>query len=152
LQERYRERVESLRPEHQLALRRWFYLPRGGSLFDAAALGGLCQADLVLCLLHLGHVTSAEHLVGRRVRRGDPAQHRGLPPPRLGPDDRRVQVLRRPTAGEDGRKRQLATAIYVRMDLLLRDGQPLRAALARGVRRKDVRLALDRGYMTLVEH
>lgn len=146
MQERYRSRVESLSSTPDEALRRWFYLRRRGSLFDAAAAAGLCQADLVLLLLQQGHLSAAEHLVGRRIKRGKPIKRRGAPPPRLGPDDRRVRVLCRPSEFE-GAKRQLKTAIYVRLDMLLKDGQPLRRALARGVRRKDVQVAIRRGYM-----
>lgn len=146
MQERYRRQVESLSKVSDEALRRWFYLKRRGSLFDAAALAGLCQADLVLLLLQKNMVEAAEHLVGRRIKRARKLKRRGAPPPRLGPDDRRVRVLCRPSEFE-GAKRQLRTAIYVRLDLLLKDGQPLRRALARGVRRKDVQVALKRGYM-----
>jgi hypothetical protein len=89
--------------------------------------------------------------VGRKIKRGRPASYRGLPKPKLGPDDRLVRVLSRPSQFE-GAKRQLNTAIYVRMGLLLKDGQPLRRALARGVRRKDVSLAVKRGYCALEEH
>jgi hypothetical protein len=150
MQEKYRRVVESLSTVPDMALRRWFYLRREGSLHDAADDAGLCQADLVLLLLERGHLSAAEHLVGRRIRRAPPLRIRGAPPPRLGPDDRRVHVLCRPSAFE-GAKRQLNTTIYVRMDLLLKEGQPLRRALARGVRRRDVTLAVKRGYMTLEE-
>lgn len=152
MQERYRRVVESLSSVPEEALRRWFYLRRRGSLFDASDAAGLCQADLVLLLLQKGHLGAAEHLVGRRIKRAKPIRRRGAPPPRLGPDDRRVKVLRRPTQGEDGRKRELRTAIYVRLDLLLKDGQPLRRALERGVRRKDVKLAIQRKYMQLEDN
>lgn len=152
MQERYRRQVESLSVVPDVALRRWFYLRRRGSLFDAAGEAGLCQADLVLVLLQRGHLSAAEHLVGRSIKRAPPIKLRGAPPPKLGPDDRRVRVLRRPTQGEDGRKRELNTAIYVRLDLLLKDGQPLRRALDRGVSRKDVQVALKRGYMQLEEN
>lgn len=150
MQERYRNLVESLDESADAELRRWFYLRREGSLHDAADDAGLCQADLVLRLLEAQHLSSAEHLVGRRIKRAPPLKLRGAPPPRLGPDDRRVRVLCRPSEFE-GAKRQLNTAIYVRMDLLLKEGQPLRRALARGVRRRDVSLALKRGYMALEE-
>lgn len=151
MQDRYRRVVESLTSIPDEALRRWFFLKRRGSLFDAAVERGLCQADLVLRLLEAGHLSAAEHLVGRKITRGAPIKRRGAPPPRLGPDDRRVRVLRRPANGEDGRKRELNTAIYVRLNLLLKEGQPLRRALDRGVRRKDVSLAVKRGYMRLEE-
>lgn len=151
MQERYRRQVDSLSSVPDEALRRHFYLKRRGSLFDAAALAGLCQADLVLRLLQAGHLSAAEHLVGRSIKRAAPIKRRGAPPPKLGPDDRRVRVLSRPSEFE-GAKRQLRTAIYVRLDLLLKDGQPLRRALDRGVRRKDVQVALKRGYIQLEEH
>jgi hypothetical protein len=151
MQERYRRVVESLSCVADDELRRWFYLRSTGSLFDAAGERGLCQADLVLRLLEAGELESAEHLVGRRIKRARPVKPRGAPPPKMGPDDRRVRVLRRPANGEDGRKRELGTAIYVRLGLLLREGQPLRRALERGVRRKDVSLAVRRGYIELEE-
>jgi hypothetical protein len=150
MQERYRPLVETLSATAAHELRRWFYLKRDGSLHDAAEMAGLCQADLVLRLLEAGELQAAEHLIGRKITRGRPAQYRGLPPPKLGPDDRRVLVLSRPSEFE-GAKRQLNTAIYVRMAALLKHGQPLRRAIARGVRRKDVTLAVKRGYCVLEE-
>jgi len=130
MQERYRPLVETLSATAAHELRRWFYLKRDGSLHDAAEMAGLCQADLVLRLLEAGELEAAEHLIGRKITRGRPAQYRGLPPPKLGPDDRRV---------------------LVRMAALLKHGQPLRRAIARGVRRKDVTLAVKRGYCVLEE-
>jgi hypothetical protein len=133
--------------------------PPGRDLPHVLQLGGLCLADLVLCLLRLEQLAAVERLLGRPIHRCPPCVQRArapLPARRCAalqrhPDDRVIVVLAQPQARRpDGRRALLGTPLYQRL-AQLRSGITVRAALATGARREDFRIAQRRGYVELRE-
>lgn len=124
------------------------------SLRDALLASRLMQADVVLCALRLNTSASlrlAERLVGRPITRCPPMLMRWTSPvkhSRREGDDRRVTRVRRPEAAEKGRRRLLGCSLYDRISRA-RVGMDVHTLLARGLRRRDIRIALRRGYLRI---
>lgn len=123
-------------------------------LCDALLASRLMQADVVLCALRLNTSASlrlAEHLVGRPITRCPSMLMRWTTPikhSRREGDDRRVTHVRRPEAVQRGRRRLLRCSLYDRI-ARARVGMDVHTLLARGLRRRDIRIALKRGYLRI---
>lgn len=124
--------------------------PSPGSLLRLLCEAGLGQADVVLALLRLNSLESlrlAEVMVGRRIRRCPPCL-RVLPPPKQDrgdstrpKDERRIlTVVENP--------RLPGSPAHARFTLL-RPGRTVEQCLARGMTRRDFRMALDYGWVQL---
>lgn len=153
--ERHRETVESADVVTVVRVSRYFGLRRapGGSLHDALNQRGLSQADLVLCLLRLNAPAAlrlAERLVGRPITRCPSSLLLGW---------RWLRAERRNRRAGDDR---LVTIVYVPdPELVLpggglarrlsevRAGMSVAQLVARGLRRRDIRLAVRRGVFEL---
>jgi hypothetical protein len=132
----------------------------GDNLFDVMSRAGLCQADVVLCLLRINSRAAlrlAERLVGRCITHCPPclALFRGplRAPPRRSvvstPDDRRVAAVSAPVSVDQrGRRRLLGSPMYARM-AQVRPGMTLAQAVSRGLTRRDIRIAVKRGYFVM---
>lgn len=132
-------------------LRRGMLAGRPGALHRACVRAGLCQADVVLALLRLEILNVAEEIVGRPITRCPPALlpgYRAAGPARRLPDERRVTEVRKPESEERGRRRLLACEMYERIGRA-RVGMTISALMARGVTRKDLRIAVRRGYVSV---
>lgn len=124
-------------------------------LFDALWSGGHSQADLVLTLLRMSTRPArraVESLIGHRIVVCPPALARAPAPvnpdrPRLRDDRRVTEVYAFETPG---RRRLTSTPIYQRL-ALIRAGLSLTELYSRGLRQKDVRIALRRGWIRLEE-
>lgn len=142
--------------DHKYLIRDYFQLPRSTALMPALLDRGLGQADLVLCLLRLRdrhaalRPTLEEHvaqLVGHPICVG-PACLRSY---RVGPtrvvrsrDDRRITYV----APEN--PRQPNTDAHLRW-CEYRVGRTIGQLLVRGVARRDVRRAIERGWVKVEE-
>lgn len=134
----------------------YFSLPAGRSLMSCLVERKLGQADLVLCLLHLRDRSRApsrllnfyiERLVGRSISVGPSCtllwRHNSQSP-----------VVTRPPSGYerkitfvvDHNPRQRGTDAHERWSCV-RPGRTLAQLLVRGFRRRDVRVALRRGWI-----
>jgi hypothetical protein len=133
----------------------------GDDLFDVVRRAGLCQADVVLCLLRINSRAAlrlAERLVGRCITHCPPclALFRGplrVAPRRCAasPDDRRVVATSAPAAVDKrGRRRLLGSPMYARM-ARVRPGMTLSQVVSRGLTRRDIRIAVKRGYFVMEE-
>ena len=131
----------------------------GASFVDVLRRAGLNQADVVLCLLRLDTRQSlalASRLVGRPVTYCPPmlAMARGPRPVGRRADlkDDRVVLNVVPPSVKDSRssRRLLSAPIYERLSAI-KVGMRVSQLYARGVRQKDIRIALRRGYVTLSE-
>jgi len=130
----------------------------GADFYDVLQQARLCQADLVLCCLRLDTDPSlrlAERLVGKPILRCPPMLIRwrggsklAVRQAKLSGDDRIVTRVRRPQAKEKGRRRLLGAAMYDRL-ARARAGMSVACLLGRGLRRKDIRVGLRRGYLEL---
>lgn len=132
-------------------LRRGMLAGRPGALHRACVRAGLCQADVVLALLRLEILGVAEEIVGRPITRCPPALalgYKAVGPSRRLPDERRVTEVRKPESEERGRRRLLSCDMYERIGRA-RVGMTVAALVARGVTRKDLRIALRRGYLSV---
>lgn len=142
-------------------VRDYFDLPRTNALMAALLDRGLCQADLVLCVLHLhDHAPSADlrrvlryyirRLVGRPILVGEPCLLRyktnGHPPrtSRPLPGDRRIVWV------TPNNPRQPGTTAATRWSEF-RAGRTVSQLRVRGVTRRDVRAALRHGWIRLEE-
>lgn len=166
MNERYRRAISRSEPRLKMQIMRYFFeqgiAPRTAShdtFFDWVADTGLCQADLVLCLLRMNSRPSlqlVERLIGRRIThcppclvlfRGPSAVPRRMVPST--PDDRRVLSVVEPSARDHrGRRRLLARPMYSRL-AEVKPGMTLAQALGRGLTRRDIRIALKRGYFVV---
>lgn len=162
MQERYRETLLRARKGLQSEMLVYFVerglvggdVP-GYSFYDVLERAGLCQADAVLCCLRLNTDRSlglAEKLVGKRITRC-PSALRGWhwkphDTQKKEGDERTVTTVRRPEAREKGRRRLLRSPLYDRLSRA-RVGMSVSALVARGLRRRDLRIALRRGYLEL---
>jgi hypothetical protein len=127
----------------------------GESFWDTLEIAGLCQADAVLCCLRLNTDSSlrlAEKLIGKRITRCPPAlsgwRWRPHETQRREGDERIVRSVRQPQAREMGRRRLLSSPLYDRLSRA-RPGMSVAALVSRGLRRRDLRIALRRGYLEL---
>lgn len=159
--ERYARAIRRMDDETELGLRRYM-AERGVLLYEedlllACEQARLCQADVVLCLLRLNtrrSLRAAELLVGRPITHCPPMLALRWQPPRLAAerqrsgDERRVVRVRKPKARERGRRRLLTCGMYERIALVT-VGMTIRHAVLRGVRRRDLRVAVRRGYLVL---
>ena len=124
------------------------------SLSDSLLASRLMQADVVLCALRLNTSASlrlAERLVGRPITHCPPMLIRWTTPTkhsRREGDDRRVTHVRRPEAVQRGRRRLLKCCMYDRISRA-REGMDVHTLLARGLSRRDIRIALKRGYLRI---
>ena len=150
---RYAQAVGSLEDGVMELLAQRFGLSDGEPLFEGLQARGVFQADLVMVLLSAGTPaarSAAEVLVGRPVTVGRPAlsgpsvleELEGLAAP-PGPDDRViVAVVRNP---------RLPTTPSFQRFRQFRVGRTVSQLLARGVTRRDLREALQHGWVTLGE-
>lgn len=101
-----------------------------------------CQADVVLALLRMNLLRDAEALVGRPITHCPPALRSGSRTPVLrAPDPVIAIVYANPRApGTEAHERYHH----------FRVGRTVAQARARGARRRDVRMALRRGWIVLV--
>jgi hypothetical protein len=113
------------------------------------------QADIVLAALRVNTPASlrlAEALVGKKIVRCPPCLRgakRRPPAARLEGDDRLVVRVREPQSTErTGKRRLLGSPLYERI-ARARVGMSVGSLLGRGLRRKDVRIAVKRGYVEL---
>jgi hypothetical protein len=126
------------------------------SLFDFLREWHVGQCDVVLALLRLNSprcLRCASAVMGRRITKCPPslAQVRGPrpPAPRVpSGDDRRVTWRMRQYKKLNGRKILPGTPIYFRLEKI-RVGLSVRQLLARGLRRKDLRIASRRKWIRL---
>jgi len=153
--ERYRDAVASVRGDVRAYVVRYFGMPARSrrNLFDLCRAHGLSQADVVLALLRARRdeaEAAAERIVGKPILR--------LPPQRRG----YVAALVRPRSGDQrlvlrfvvgdttlkGTPVLKGAPLYDRLSVI-RPGMSVFACLARGARRKDLRLAERRGWLQL---
>lgn len=125
----------------------------GANFYDCLERARLCQADVVLCALRINTSASlrlAEVLIGKRIVHCPPALGRYSPPAPRQPtgDDRWVTRVRQPDARQWGRRRLLCCPMYDRV-ARARVGMSVSHLLSRGLRRRDIRIALRRGYLEL---
>ena len=125
----------------------------GSSFYDVLERANLMQADVVLAALRINTDASlrlAERLVGKRITRCPPCLRGGRRPTAAKPtgDDRIVVKVRRPSAKERGRRRLLGSPLYDRL-ARVRVGMSVSQLVGRGLRRRDMRIALRRGYVEL---
>lgn len=122
---------------------------RVSALHAACVRARLCQADVVLALLRLDlldvverlcHITHCPSLLARAR-----SPRTVITGPRRG-DDRIVSRVRQPQEQERGRRRLLGCRMYQRL-AQARPGMTVETLLARGITRKDLRIALRRGYL-----
>lgn len=159
--ERYEETLRRVSLKLETEMTRYF-VERGllpgdagcDSFYDALEGARLMQADVVLCALRLNTAQSlrlAERLVGRPITHCPPMLMRWTTPTRHGRregDDRRVTRVQRPEARQRGRRRLLACAMYDRL-ARVRVGMDVHTLLARGLRRRDILIAVRRGYLRI---
>jgi len=136
-------------------VRRRLGLPRihGESFFNLLHRHGFSQADLVLCLLHLNTpqaIRGAELIVGRPVTHCPSSllltwrwKRTALRQHRQG-DDRLVLAVYEPDT-----ERCLPNGGLRRRLEVVHAGMSVGQLLARGVRRRDVRFAVKRGFVEL---
>lgn len=157
--ERYRSSINSVPADVAELLLSHLGIPTRDdtvSLFDFLRDWHVGQCDVVLGLLRLGTPRSlrcAAAVMGRRITHCPPslAQVRGPrpPAPRLATgDDRRVTWRMRHYEKLNGRKILPGTPIYARLERI-RVGLSVRQLLARGLRRKDLRIASKRKWIRL---
>lgn len=159
--ERYREVLNSVRRPLRSEIVRYMveqglvpgHAP-GRGFYDALERAGVAQADLVLCALRLNTDASlrlAERLMGKPILRCPPMLMRWTSPVkatvRQG-DDRRVIAVSKPRARDGGRRRILCADLYSRIGRA-RVGMTVSGLIGRGLRRRDIRIALKRGYLEL---
>lgn len=147
---KYARRVRRLGSDARAALAEdlELHLPARGGLVRAIDGAGLCSADVVLVLLRRGMLPAASMVAGSPVRRYRP--HLPLHPPRAAKvyprrgDDRLITAVTRPcpTKAETDAADRYG---------LLRRRMTLRAALARGVRRRDLRYWTQQGWIDVEE-
>lgn len=161
LLEKYRRRLSHVRVELQTRMIEYFVgeglvhgdVP-GETFYDVLEEAGLCQADVVLCALRVNSASSlrlAESLVGKKILRCPPCLGRWRDPRRLRKqgDDRTVTVVRQPRRDERiGVRRLYSADLYERIGRA-RVGMSVRSLLGRGLKRRDIRIALHRQYMEL---
>jgi hypothetical protein len=155
--EKYRDAAASVRGPLRGYILDYFCLSRRSrrSLFDLCREAGLGQADLVISLVraHSAEADAAiERLIGRPILR--------LPPQRR--DYRRPKIVSR--TGDD----RLVTAFSIGATTLrggailpgspmydrlavIRPGMSLLGLVARGVSRRDIRIAVRRGWLEIEE-
>jgi len=159
--ERYRHVISRVRPGLQIEMLRYFVerglVPGdapGHSFYDVLRRARLMQADVVLCALRINSTSSlalAERLVGKRIHVCPPMLIRWTSPvkaSRREGDDRVVTHVRRPRPTEQGRTRLLSASMYDRM-ARAQKGMTVSTLLARGLRRRDIRIAVKRGYLKI---
>jgi hypothetical protein len=131
----------------------------GSSFVDVLRRARLCQADVVLCLLRLDSRQSfslASRLVGRPVTYCPPvlALVRGPTPiskfAKLKSDRIVLSVVPPSTKDARSKRRLLVSPIYERI-ARIKVGMSVNQLMAHGVRQKDIRIALKRGYVKLSE-
>ena len=129
----------------------------GVSFFDTLQRARLCQADLVLCLLRLNTPRALRHaakLVGRPITHCPPCLRQlGRRPRAVAaqlPDDRVVIRVRPPAPVERGKRRLLCSPMYDRL-AKARVGATVAQLVARGITRRDLRIATRRGYLEIGE-
>lgn len=142
---KYARRVRRLGQQARAALAEdlELHLPARGGLVPALEGAGLCSADVVLVLLRRNLLQQASMVAGTPVRRYRP--HVPPHPPlqvraaKRSGDDRLITAVQRPCPAKAGP----ATQRYG----LLRRRMSVRAALARGVRRRDLRYWIKRQWV-----
>ena len=153
--ERYRDAAASVRGDLRAYVLDYFRISRRSrrSLFDLCRDAGLCQADVVLALVRARSAeadTAIERLVGRPIQRLPP-QRRGYSRPlvrgRTG-DDRLVLAFRIGDKTLGGGAILPGSPMYDRLSVI-RPGLSLLGLLARGVTRRDVRIATRRGWLVM---
>lgn len=127
----------------------------GDSFYDCLERARLMQADVVLAALRLNSRRSlrlAERLVGRPITVCPPMLAMCKIPRmpksqrRVG-DERLVLRTRKPKRSDARSKRRLLDSPVYQRIALIQEGMSVGACLARGVRRKDFRIAIRRGYV-----
>lgn len=159
--ERYRSAISAVRPDLRLRMISYFVerglLPGnvpGDGFYDCLERAKLCQADVVLCSLRLNTTASlrlAERLVGKRIVHCPPCLGGYLKPRKRKATggDRWVTRVREPEPRtRSGRRALLSAPMYARI-ARARVGMTLANLMGRGIRRKDLRVALRRGYLEL---
>jgi hypothetical protein len=126
------------------------------SFLSACLHARLCQADVVLCLLRIGTanaIQTVEALVGRPITHCPPAlalrraRIKVRVEVREG-DERLIVKIRKPSLFEKGKRRLLNCAVYARL-ALVRVGMSINQIISRGVKRRDLKIALRRGYLSI---
>lgn len=121
-------------------------LPSRGGIVKHLNKAGCCSADVVVALLRHERLGDATMVAGTPVMRCDPHVPQYPPLPvqelRLGDDVRIVRVTK-PCPVRSG------NADAVRRYALLRRHMTVRVALARGVRRRDLRLWVQKGWVVV---
>ena len=123
---------------------RGLLLGRVSDLTESCVRARLCQADVVLALLRLELIAAVEQIMGRPITRLPPSRS-GATTPRSAPTCR-VTRVRTPEAMEGGRRRLLCSPMYERL-ARARVGMSVETLLARGITRKDLRIAIKRKYL-----
>ena len=145
---KYNPIVAQFTPAVQQLLRQELGLKPSPCLYTSLHAAGFGQADVVLVLLRLDLPqtrSAAEALVGHPIRRPPPHNYPKFPPSvppstKTSPDDRRVKSVER-------NPRLPTTPSFFRYQFF-RPGVTVRSLLARGVTRKDIREALQHGWVT----
>jgi len=149
--ERYRDEIDGLPDDVRVALAEYFgFTPAVGrrwSVVDGLDLLGLCQADVVLALLRVERLPVGE-FCGCRVTRCPPALRGSAPSPRR--DDRRAPDQRRVVSVVRDNPRQTRTPAWHRWRVV-RVGRTVQQMLARGLTRKDLRIAVRHQWIQLEE-
>ena len=158
--ERYRETLARARGRLRVEIVRYMVeqglvegdVP-GSSFYDVLEGAGLMQADVVLAALRINTHSSlrlAEALVGKRILRCPPCLrgYKQAARAKREGDDRVVTRVRRPSAKERGRRRLLGSPLYDRI-ARAKVGMSVSHLIGRGLRRRDVRIAVRRGYVEL---
>lgn len=157
LSRRHVEILDGASRSVQLELRKRLRLG-AGDLIRALRRSGCVPADLILCLVQIDTSTSlrlASRMIGKPITVCPPSLRRE-PPAKLeivrkSGDDRSVTAVRRPRPGDTtlrGGRVLLGSRMYERL-AVVRPGMTVRQMLARGVRRRDIRLGVSRGLLIL---
>lgn len=144
-QECYREVVNGSSRRTRAAIARYFgfqRIPR--DLWRALEERDLCQADVVLALLRMDLLSDAERLVGRPITHCPAALRSGSRTPVLrAPDPVVAHVVMNP--------RHPGTDAHRRFEAAFRVGRTIAQCRTWGARRRDVRRALRRGWISLTD-